>query len=332
MKCFLQIILAILITVVSTESFVAAKVYADTTTKKTKSIDTSNLKSKTNSPTLIMSYADTTKVSVPVVKISFKDTLIQTIELVSFNDVILMVICFILGVIAIYFLLRRQIGYILSEEKDKYLREIRTSHRFSILYLVPLIKMLKEQKDKYKQGINQQEKKSDYESRRAYEFENKVKELSNKIHDLERKNAELDYMLKNASVQKKEPIKKIPDTNFVKSMENVIPKEVFISTYFGIPERNGNFHLEKGGNFLDDKKYYKVVYKENSATGELHFISGPFDLKVIDNIDYYLMPVCEVANILDRNNATKVIQSAPGIVHKEDEKWVISKKAKVKLI
>jgi hypothetical protein len=102
--------------------------------------------------------------------------------------------------------------------------------------------------------------------------------------------------------------------------------------YFGLPDSDGNFSVENGVPAPDDRKIYRIVPDREGETGELHYISGQSDPKAIDNIDYYLIPVCDVENIPDRNSATRIYQKEPGRVVRISGKWVTDRKIKIKLL
>lgn len=75
-----------------------------------------------------------------------------------------------------------------------------------------------------------------------------------------------------------------------------------------------------------------VVTKKDSDRGELHYLSGDLDLKAINNVDYYLLPVCEISNIAGRNSANRVVQDEKGMVALVSGKWICNKKIRVKLV
>jgi len=57
-------------------------------------------------------------------------------------------------------------------------------------------------------------------------------------------------------------------------------------------------------------------------------------MRALDNIDYYLNPVCDIINISERMNARKISVINSGIVLKIGASWKIeaNNKVKIKLI
>ena len=231
---------------------------------------------------------------------------------------------FILGGLLMYLVLKRKILSILKEEKDTYYARVKNSEIFHSLKLVALIELLKIRKDKYKQEINQLRIENDAESRNSDKLTNEVRELKLKNQEFERQILELNRLVDDGSYTKPGIIPNIKKTE---------PSgKGFVSTYFTIPENDGSFSIDKGEYFANSKKFYKIEAAENSDYGKLYFLSGELDVKAINNIDFYLIPVCEVENLAISNSATRIIQEKNGTVVKIADKWVIDKKIKVKLI
>jgi hypothetical protein len=101
--------------------------------------------------------------------------------------------------------------------------------------------------------------------------------------------------------------------------------------FFTIPEIDGCFKSSGAKDWQDIDCFYKIVPDENGQKGRLYFISGEYDLRALDNIDYYLNPVCEIQNITDRSFARKIVMTDPGCVVKVGEHWKIEDNCKVKI-
>jgi len=80
--------------------------------------------------------------------------------------------------------------------------------------------------------------------------------------------------------------------------------------------------------------YYKIEPDKSGQYGRLYFISGNYDMRALDNIDYYLNPVCEIQNIINRTNARKIVMTATGVVVRRGDHWKVeeSNKVKIKLV
>jgi len=241
-------------------------------------------------------------------------------------------ISFLIGFMAFWMLARTYIWSVLKVEKKTYLKELKHSVKFWYLKPLPVIEIMKKHKDLYKK----QEDKLDSELHEALHKLKKsnqaLKDVNARIVDMEKENRELQDALKNAGSIQKSTSNGNNDTDIIPKKQIPVSKTVITSLFFSIPETDGSFYMEKGETAKDDRKFYWIVSAGESETGELHFISGQYDQKAIENIDYYLMPVCEVENISERNSASRVIQKEAGSVVKISGKWMTNKKVKVKLM
>ena len=102
-------------------------------------------------------------------------------------------------------------------------------------------------------------------------------------------------------------------------------------SYFSIPENDGRFIIDKGEQTNDGSKYYKIVCRTNSDEGDLFYISGPQDKRAINRLDSYLKPVCDIDNIINAENASKIEVLKNGKVIKIADSWVIDTNHKVKI-
>ena len=101
--------------------------------------------------------------------------------------------------------------------------------------------------------------------------------------------------------------------------------------YFTIPEGDGSFKTVNARNGQDIDCFYKIVPDKSGQKGKLYFIPGDFDLRALDNIDYYLNPVCEIQNISDRTYARKISMTDPGSVIRRGDIWIIEENNKIKI-
>jgi hypothetical protein len=234
------------------------------------------------------------------------------------------------------FLVAWLIGWIyvlnlLKKEKKAYLSEMKQSVKLWYLKPFPIIEILKNHKDQHREKVKSLKSSIRDAGSRLKDYSQTIRKQQSRLNELEAKNRDMqkssrdrdnsEGRLSNAGMQSMEKKPLVTDTS----------KKV-ASSFFSIPEADGSFYMEKGESLPDNRKFYKISASTSSNTGELHFISGPYDLKAIENIDYYLIPVCEVENISERNSASKVLQKEAGRVVRISGKWMTDKKIKVKLI
>ena len=215
----------------------------------------------------------------------------------------------LIGMFITFFIIKSRIYYLLDDDKETYKNSVQRG-LFSFLSMVSL---LKKRKDDYK---------------------NRVSELLNKIEKLEKKpKSENDTTSKTNidNVENEQLTVNTDDSS--KSIEWVISKEAGNKSisYFSIPENDGRFIIEKGEQTNDGSKYYKIVSKTSSDEGDLFYISGTQDKRAINRLDSYLKPVCDIDNIINAENASKIEVLKNGKVIKIADSWVIDTNHKVKI-
>jgi hypothetical protein len=240
-------------------------------------------------------------------------------------------ISFIIGCLATYLLSLLYIHKVLKREKRAYRKEMVQSINFWYLKPFPLLEVLKKHKDLYGEKLDKMEISFRELSRKLEKSDHALKNHQVKTDTLEKENLRLRNLAKNSGGLQKPDLADHHQSNSKKHLK-VNLRASGSSLFFSIPETDGSFYTEKGESIPDDRKFYRIVSVADHETGELHFISGQYDQKAIENIDYYLIPVCEVENISLRNNASKIFQKEAGRVVKISGKWVTEKKIKVKLL
>ena len=233
-------------------------------------------------------------------------------------------ICFfsglILGGITIYLYTKLSIYSILSKEKNKYLNDLVGYQSKYWFNYIKLILVLKNSKDKKQSEIDR--------------LKNEVSILKNSLNNE-------NFVDKTKIVE--QPNKILPpidDTTVVEDkINNTVEWEIEQENlshviYFSIPESDGSFKAINGKQRKEMDCFYKIEVDKNSQKGKLFFLSGDFDLKALDNIDYYLNPVCEIENISDRTQAKKINVINYGSVVFNGEQWKIesNKKLIIRLI
>jgi len=104
------------------------------------------------------------------------------------------------------------------------------------------------------------------------------------------------------------------------------------TVYFSIPDSEGCFSVEEQKESYDEyENWYKIEHNQNDNIGKLFYIPGIMDLRAIENIDFYLNPVCEIQNIMNRKNVTKIEMLEPGEVYLSGNTWKINKTKPVKI-
>ena len=216
---------------------------------------------------------------------------------------------FLIGMFITFFIIKSRIYYLLDDDKETY----KNSVQRGLFSFLSMISLLKKRKDDYK---------------------NRVSELLNKIEKLEKKpKSENDTTSKTNidNVENEQLAVNTDDSS--KSIEWVISKEAGNNSisYFSIPENDGRFIIEKGEQANDGSKYYKIVNRTSSDEGDLFYISGTQDKRAINRLDSYLKPVCDIDNIINAENASKIEVLKNGKVIKIADSWVIDTNHKVKI-
>lgn len=215
------------------------------------------------------------------------------------------ILAFIAGMLTSIFFIKSKIYQLLGDDKEKYKKYI-PHGLFSFLSVVSL---LRERKDFHKKN--------------AYELEKKIAELEKKLNS--EKNVNTNKFDENVVNENSD---KIIEEKHNTEKEN-INKMVL---YFGIPKEDGSFNIERGNStYNNDSSYYKIEYNKNSEEGLIYYISSDNDKRAINNLDYYLKPVCEIENIKDAEYASRIEVVKYGKVFKNNNNWIIDSNNKVKI-
>ena len=235
----------------------------------------------------------------------------------GFAVIIWVAVAFIIGLIAggflIYYYSRSKIYSILSAEREKYLHDLKLDTRQEpllreIFKYIGIVGILKKSKDKKVKAINNSEKK---------------------IAELKEQNVKLKSEFKNKieAADQDHPIDFQPGSSDEPGDNSDITTEI----YFTIPESDGSFKNINARKIKEIDCFYKIKSDDDCQSGKLFFVSGEYDLRALDNIDYYLSPVCEIQNISDRSKARKIQMTGSGSVIKKGDTWIINGKDKVKI-
>jgi hypothetical protein len=246
---------------------------------------------------------------------------------------------FIAGAALTYIYSRAKIFSILSNEKRKYLNDLNYDSEqtlfvrkfFSHIAIVALLKKSKDDKSGIilKKNLEVRELKERNEDLRV-EYAQKEKALRNKQVINE---SPLSPGAPPVSQQASQPVRPgAPQASQPVRPEAVPPVKTEI--FFTIPESDGTFKSVNAKSVQEIDCYYKIEPDKGGQYGRLYFISGNYDMRALDNIDYYLNPVCEIQNIINRTNARKIVMTATGAVVRRGDHWKVeeSNKVKIKLV
>jgi hypothetical protein len=227
---------------------------------------------------------------------------------------------FIAGAALIYLYSRYKVYSILKTERRKYLGDLRNDREQDPLVreffgYLGIVAMLKKSKDDKSETIN---------------IKNiEIRQLKEQNEDLL---TEIEQKEKALTVQKVNAEKRAEEEYVARQPgkpDEVSGKKTDI--YFTIPESDGSFKSANARNVQEIDCFYKIEPDKSGLKGRLYFLSGKYDLRALDNIDYYLNPVCEIQNITDRTNARKILMTDPGLVIKRGDIWKIEDNNKVKI-
>lgn len=242
---------------------------------------------------------------------------------------------FIAGALLIYLFTRAKIFSILSHEKRKYIKDLNNDSEQTLFVrkffsYVGVVAMLKKSKDEKSEIIN----KKNLE----------LRALKERNEDLRAEYAQKEKALRNRQLINEDPLAPgaPPDSQPVRPgapqasqpfrPEAVPPVKTEI--FFTIPESDGTFKSVNAKSVQEIDCYYKIEPDKSGQYGRLYFIPGNYDMRALENIDYYLNPVCEIQNIINRTNARKIVMTATGVVVRRGDHWKVeeSKKVKIKLV
>jgi len=235
---------------------------------------------------------------------------------------------FIAGAALTYIYSRSKIFSILSNEKRKYLNDLNYDSEQTLFVRkffshIAIVALLKKSKDD-KSGI-------------ILKKNLEVRELKERNEDLRVEYAQKEKALKNRQVINENQLSPGAPPVSQQASQPVRPEAVppvKTEIFFTIPESDGTFKSVNAKSVQEIDCYYKIEPDKGGQYGRLYFISGNYDMRALDNIDYYLNPVCEIQNIINRTNARKIVMTATGVVVRRGDHWKVeeSNKVKIKLV
>jgi cell division protein FtsB len=231
---------------------------------------------------------------------------------------------FTAGSLLIFQYSRSKIYSILATEKHKYLNDLKNESGQDLLVrkflrYAGVVALLKKSKDEKK--INN---------------ENYLKEIARLKRENEKLKAENEQKEKVITDQKNSSFTRAYSRDIFRAPQgkSYVIADNNTEIFFTIPEGDGSFKTMNAKNVQDVDCFYKIIPDKSGQKGRLYFISGEYDLRALDNIDYYINPVCEIQNISDRTLARRILMTDPGSVVKRGDIWKIEedKKVKIKLV
>jgi hypothetical protein len=233
-----------------------------------------------------------------------------------------------IGGIIIYLYSSSNIYNILSNDKDEYFKRLNRHHGKYLFNYLQLVEILKESKDAKKIERD--------ELRTQINLLNNDSEKSRSRYDRSDSKSTNDVKIVEVVTNKEieEIEKETPSNVIIWKVEPSVEKTTSKTTneiYFTIPENDGSFKVTNGKNTKGVDCFYKIEIDKNGQKGKLHFISGNYDSRALDNIDYYLNPVCEIENITERTHARKIQMKESGNVLMSSDSWKIDINHKVKI-
>jgi len=230
---------------------------------------------------------------------------------------------FLLGSIAggllIYQYSRSKIYSILATEKHKYLDDLKQERDLLLrkfFKYIGIVALLKHSKDEKKNAIDNYVKE-------IVQLKKQNEQLKTENEQKEKLIADQKFTACN-QVSARDYIDRQPEKSYGTADNKM---EIF----FTIPEGDGSFKTVNAKHNQDIDCFYRIIPDKGGQKGKLYFISGDYDLRALDNIDYYLNPVCEIQNITDRTFARKILMTDPGSVIKRGDIWKIEENNKVKI-
>ncbi len=225
----------------------------------------------------------------------------------------------IIGILGLYYYSRKMIYTILKNEKKNYLNKLKNDFELPLYQkrsfkYIGLVAVLKQSKDKKKKKLKE------YKNNKAKQAEEITLIQLNK-HDIKTsEDRNIDSKTEDDHI----------NNNF-KSKEEIIDKKAVRELYFFMPNNDGSFTNSNAMVYQTIECLYKILVDESGQRGELHYISGEYDMRALDNIEYYLNPVCEIDNIASRLSAKEIQMINPGVVINLEDVWRIEDNKKVRI-
>jgi len=212
---------------------------------------------------------------------------------------------------------QRKISQILTVEKKSYIQDLKNEGSYhSVLGFIGLVRRLWERKEDYK-------KESKQRSLDEYTVTKEFEILKNEVSKLSEENRKLKEVLEKL---KRESISRVQEYSS-KEPGAAIKNKLFYS----IPQIDGSFKVDESRDHKEPDTFYMLEFADGNE-GYVSFISGDYDLRAIENLDFYINPVCEVQNIGNRIYSKKVQMISRGTFIRNGNFWQVCDKIKINLV
>lgn len=242
----------------------------------------------------------------------------RVVKEVSASNFTMNISLFLIGVLLggwlIFSYSKQKIYALLRAEKREYREEYRKYGKIFTFPYIQLIYILKDRKDHYKNKVSEK-----INSSKTLELEEKIKVLEDENIKLRSQNYGLKKEIENQNPKKSQ-------SQLIQPKQSVKLKTV----YFNMPESNGGFNIKDGKPMRDPHKYFKIEHSQDSASGELSYLTSDWDKEAINGLDDYLKPVCEIEGASNLS-ASKVTMIIPGKVTLINDSWIIDPNNKIKI-
>lgn len=184
---------------------------------------------------------------------------------------------------------------------------------------------------KLNERIDRRLSKSEYEQNKVSpnQFNNQSKNNSRFERDINQRVIDLEESIRN--IQKdnhlyqttQQPKQTVQIKNIPKLIQKEIQKFVYAKTPISDKIFNASDVTEN-----KDGKFYKFLIKDNNLAEFEFFNTENSAKRAVNAPDSFLYPACEETEPLNQN-AKRIITNKPGIVIKQDDKWIVKEKAQI---
>ncbi len=227
----------------------------------------------------------------------------------------------LVGCLAVFLYSRYSIYSILDTEKKKYLKDLEKDTRNNpfhreVFKYIGIVEILKKRK-------NLKQDQLIAKNNTIAELMVQNEELFDDIEQLRKRLINLKMNKENQA--------SASEGSYVRSHEPAVKAENPADIFFTIPESDGSFRIINAQHTKGVDCFYKIIPDRSEQKGVLQYLSGDYDLRALENIDYYLNPVCEIQNISGRTFAKRIVMTESGRVIRRNDTWQIEENGKVKV-
>lgn len=231
---------------------------------------------------------------------------------------------FSIGFLSAMLYFKYKIKNILKVEYHEYKTQIQSSEKKYPSFIFGVIKILKERKNDYKKESENTSCQKNKSIEKTILISSKEE---NEIPQEQKNHPENDISDFKGQLNDNIIIENAEDIQAVSLNSQEIKVNIL---YFTIPEENGSFLEDMASLTASATSYYKIEFFEGDRTAKLIYRSGNRDPSAISKMNDILGPVCEIENS-SMTNPSRISVESQGTVIKDDDKWIVSDKIKIKL-